>query len=387
MTDVEGESGVPAGVRLRVLLLSAYDTPSHRYWSVSLQRQLDHIDWTYLSLPGRYFSWRIRGNSLTWSLTEAERLSARYDLVLATSMTDVATLRGLCPALAQTPTVVYFHENQFVYPQSAAAHRSVEPQMVTLYSALCADCVVFNSHYNRRTFMHGVAEMLGKMPDLVPPGVVDLLEQKALVLPVPVDGRARRKSLAPVHLPLQLVWNHRWEYDKGPRLLLDCLQSLPAQCSLCVHVVGQQFRRQPEEFALIHELLVQRGWLGQWGFIEQREQYFQLLQGCHAVLSTAEHEFQGLAVLEAVAAGCVPLVPNKLAYPETFGEAYCYSVAANAGAALAEKILQLQEQIARGHKPAVPAIDALMWPSLKPVYQSLLDRIASRNGASGGAHV
>lgn len=365
--------------RLRVLLLSAYDTPSHRYWSFSLQHQLDHIDWTYLSLPGRYFRWRIRGNSLTWSLNEAERLAAKYDLVLATSMTDLSTLRGLCPQLAQTPAIVYFHENQFAYPQSEHARPSLEPQMVTLYAALCADAIVFNSDYNRRTFMAGVTQLLAKMPDQVPPQVADLLNSKAAVLPVPVACAAQRQSLAGTGLPLQLVWNHRWEYDKGPGLLLDGLRLLPAQCNLCVHIVGQQFRRQPPEFELIYELLTARGWLGHWGHVERRQDYLQLLQTCHVVLSTAAHEFQGLAVLEAVAAGCVPLVPNRLVYPEFFDAAFCYNAETNAAGALADKIMELETQISEGKKLEAPSVEALTWRKLKPAYASLIADTANAN--------
>jgi hypothetical protein len=34
------------------------------------------------------------------------------------------------------------------------------------------------------------------------------------------------------------------------------------------------------------------------------------------VLSTADQEFQGLAIQEAMASGCIPVVPDALSYPE-----------------------------------------------------------------------
>ena len=42
------------------------------------------------------------------------------------------------------------------------------------------------------------------------------------------------------------------------------------------------------------------------------------------VLSTAQHEFQGLAVLQAVASGCLPAVPDRQAYPEIFAGEFRY---------------------------------------------------------------
>lgn len=63
---------------------------------------------------------------------------------------------------------------------------------------------------------------------------------------------------------------------------------------------------------------------GQWGFMRERADYYHLLDRAHFVLSTALHEFQGLAVLEAVMRGCRPLVPDRLSYPEYIAPAFRY---------------------------------------------------------------
>ncbi|HAZ97825.1 MAG TPA: DUF3524 domain-containing protein, partial [Halomonas sp.] len=52
-----------------------YEAVSHRYWANSLMAEVTDVDWTLLSLPPRHFSWRIRGNPLSWWLKEYERLS------------------------------------------------------------------------------------------------------------------------------------------------------------------------------------------------------------------------------------------------------------------------------------------------------------------------
>ena len=51
-------------------------------------------------------------------------------------------------------------------------------------------------------------------------------------------------------------------------------------------------------------------YLGHWGTVTGRQNYYRLLERADVVLSTALHEFQGVAVMEAVARGCQPLVPE-----------------------------------------------------------------------------
>jgi len=360
---------------MKILLLSPYDAASHASWRTGLCQQLPQFDWTCLTLPARFFTWRIRGNSLTWGLEQRQLLEQDYDLLLATSMTDLATLRGLVPALARLPTLLYFHENQFAYPKTAHQHSSVEPQMVSLYSALCADGLIFNSQYNRGTFLQGLADLLRRLPDGVPSGVVDLLTVKSRVLPVPVHGSGLPSSQRSIAPPVQVVWNHRWEYDKGPEQLLAALQQLPAHLPLQVHVIGQRFRSEPAEFPRIKALLSERGWLGDWGYLADEVAYAQRLADSHLVLSTAHHDFQGLAVLEAVAAGCVPLVPDRLAYPEWFGPAYRYADPSE----LVAKLTGWVDACVSGRIYA-PDVSTWSWSNLGPQYAALFTEFGNRGG-------
>ena len=56
------------------------------------------------------------------------------------------------------------------------------------------------------------------------------------------------------------------------------------------------------------------------GFEPDRAAYLRRLGECDVVVSTARHEFFGLAVAEALAAGCTPLLPDRLSYPELLGD-------------------------------------------------------------------
>ena len=337
---------------MRVLVLSAYDAASHRQWHDCLRRGIGEWQWQVLALPPRHFNWRIRGNPLHWALAERGILEQEYDLLLATSMVDLATLRGLVPGLARLPAALYFHENQFAYPESRGRHGQLEARMVSLYSALAAQCLLFNSSYNLESFMRGCELMLKSFPDAVPPGIVPSLREKARVLPVPLEltDRARTGPSSPV---LQLLWNHRWEYDKGPQGLLEISRSLlHAGLDFELHVVGQQFREQPPAFAELRELLAGAGSLGRWGYLAQQYDYLELLRRCDVVLSTALHDFQGLALMHACDAGCSPLAPARLVYPEWLSEEFLYTSdeadRQREADAAAAKILALAEKKSRG---------------------------------------
>ena len=358
---------------MRVLLLSAYDAQSHRHWHGSLRRGIPDWEWTLLALPPRHFAWRVRGNPLHWLVDAPAALRGEYDLLLATSVVDLATLRGLVPSLAGIPNAIYFHENQFVYPEGAGRHSMLEAQLTSVYSALAADRLMFNSAFNRDTFLSGCGELMAVLPDGTPKNLPAQLKAKSLVLPVPLELPDSPRKAAQGSA-LQVVWNHRWEYDKGPEALLTLVRGIiDSGLRFRLHVLGQQFRKQPAAFAKLRPLLETAGALGHWGYVEERRAYRTLLAGCDVVLSTAEHDFQGLAVLEACALGCSPLVPDRLVYPEWADAAFRYSDHADA----IDKLLQLEKRKAQGEPLPRQDVRGFAAPAVLPRYRAALEQLAT----------
>ncbi|MFT7220172.1 MAG: glycosyltransferase involved in cell wall biosynthesis [Candidatus Azotimanducaceae bacterium] len=311
--------------KARILLLSPYDAMSHGLWRRGLADFLTatgRFDVIESVLPPRYFSWRTRGNALTYAMQT--ELQVDFDLIIATSMTDLSALRGMNRHLAQVPAMLYFHENQFFYPDQQG-QGIVERQITSIYAALSAERLFFNSAYNRDSFLAGAENLLKKMPDHVPAGIKNALEARARVNPValgvvPIEHIAQQPDL-----PLSIVWNHRWEHDKAPERLLEIVVKLTERdFPFSLSLFGQRFKQRPQAFQEIITELTTHGRAGQIAFIPDRAAYLAALGSHHVVLSTASHEFQGLAVLEAIQMGCIPVTPDALCYPEYVPEALRY---------------------------------------------------------------
>jgi len=371
---------------LNILLLSAYDADSHQYWRKGLVSSFPEHQWTVLSLPGRYFSWRIRGNSLSWAYgDQAEKLKQQYDLVIATSMTDLSSLRGFIPSLADIPTLVYFHENQFDYPATERARKNVEPQILNIYTALAADQLAFNSQYNLDTFIEGASALLKKLPDQVPANITTLLTAKSQVLPVPLTRNQYGTTETPPQIawdkyqaqridsrPVLIAWAARWEYDKGPQRLLAIVRQLEStQVDYRLCIMGQKFRQVPPEFEQLQQQFSHR--LDQFGYAQSADEYRAWLHSADIFLSTAVHEFQGLAVLEAVAQNCMPALPKRLVYPELFADNCLYDCKADilSEASSAVTLIKTQRLALANNSLCRPEIN-LYWDNLKPAYAQLM---------------
>ncbi|HVS02470.1 MAG TPA: DUF3524 domain-containing protein [Thermoanaerobaculia bacterium] len=302
------------------IFLEPYYGGSHRHLVDGLVGRLPFPveAWT---LPPRKWKWRMRGAALQlarrWHAEEGRLTGARG--VLASSLLDAAALRGLLPPSARhLPLLLYCHENQLRYPVQVDDRRDYHYAWTNVQSILAADRVLWNSAYNRDSFLAELPGFLRRLPDERPAGLERLIEERSLVLPVPLDAVAlaeRSRAAPPRRGPCRILWNHRWEHDKDPEAFFDALTALHREgLEFEVAVLGQRFTRAPAVFARARAELAPR--LASWGFVESRDRYVAELCRADVVVSTARHEFQGLAVLEAAACGCVPLVPDRLAYPE-----------------------------------------------------------------------
>lgn len=304
-----------------LLALDAFHGGSHRQFLDGWVATSRHT-FTVLTLPGTRWKWRAR-HSAVWF---AEQLRADPldtgspppEALFCTDMLNLAEFLGLCPPFCRNlPAIVYFHESQLTYPNRSDHDRDLHFAYSNFTTALAADQLWFNSRYHRDVFLTEIRSFLRRMPDRHQLHLMDRIESKSEVQPPGVslvDGAGRRREPG----PLRIVWVSRWEFDKRPEVFFDALKDLVNRgVNFTVSVLGESCQTQPDCFRTAREWLGDR--VDRWGFVASADEYRQTLSQSDVVVSTAAHEFFGIAVVEAVSAGCVPLVPDDLAYPETLG--------------------------------------------------------------------
>ncbi len=299
---------------MQILFLEAFCGGSHRAFAEGLQRHSRHTI-ELVTLPDRFWKWRMRGAALAM----APRLPPleRFDLIMATNLMSMADLKALL-APQSLPTVVYFHENQLTYPVASGDRRDVHFGFTDITTALAADEIWFNSHSHRDAFVAALPAFIRQMPDARPHWITAAIEGRASVLypgcEFPPDSPPEASPAAPEPPPL-IIWNHRWEFDKNPEAFFETLYTLAGQGrAFEVAVLGECFQDQPKCFLAARERLGER--IVHFGFAAAKDDYHRWLQRGHVVVSTALQENFGLAVVEAVRMGCLPLLPQRLSYPE-----------------------------------------------------------------------
>ena len=305
-----------------VLIIEPYYGDSHKRLIEGMQKYLS-FEFDVITMPPRKWKWRMRGAAL--HIAELLKNAEPVDTLFCSSFLNLTDLIALAPPwVREARKIVYFHENQLVYPSRLYKEWDFHFGLTNITTALAADLVIFNSNYNKNTFLQEIPTLLQKFPDYRPEGVSERIAEKSSVLPPPLDPEEFENFPEMQRSgPARIVWNHRWEFDKDPDTFFYALFALQEQnIEFELVVLGEKFKDYPPIFDEAQERLKEH--IVQFGYAESRQEYLDALTQCDIVISTAQHEFFGISVMEAVRAGCVPLLPNRLVYPELFGEQYLY---------------------------------------------------------------
>ena len=293
---------------MQILLLEPFLGTSHRVWAEGLKAHSRH-NIEILGLKGQYWKWRMYGASTVF----AELCSRRKEiphLLIVTDMLDVASFRGLLPSSWRSvPILLYFHENQFVYPDS---NNDAAFSWINFTSALAADYVFFNSDWNRHSFLDGAKSLIRRMPDHRPFQQLERVRSRSKVLPLGMEYSECSPSENNLQSPV-LVWNHRWEDDKGIDEFFSAVMDLRSYDFQLV-LLGE--RADTTKWSTLLDCLKNRILIN--GEIPTREQYYTSLSQGDCLPVASRQDFFGISVLEAVNLGLFPLLPNRLAFPEHF---------------------------------------------------------------------
>lgn len=301
----------------RVVLIEPFYGGSHKVWVDGWVANTRH-QITLVSHPGEFWRWRLRGGAVTLAQELGDQImgSGPPDLVVVSGMVDLAALAGLARGhLAGVPLVLYLHESQLLYPLAPGQRPDTSLDIAAWRSVLAADEVWFNSGFHRDALRAALPELLAAQPA---PGHAHLVaaafERTRVLWPGAATAALNEMPRDDSPRPPRVLWNQRWAHDKNPDVVIGALRRLAVEGVEFTVALGGEDQRTDQLEALCRDDAL-AGRIEPVGFLP-RAPYCELLLRSDVVVSAADHEFFGIAVVEAIAAGGVPLLPNRLSYPE-----------------------------------------------------------------------
>ena len=364
---------------MKFLFLEPFYGGSHRDFADGWVRNSRHrID--LITLPARFWKWRMRGAALHFA-EKVQEPSDYHGLVVSNlmSLADLKALWGAnCPK-----ALVYFHENQLSYPVPPGETMDYQFGFTDITTGIVADRLLFNSRTHMEAFLDALPGFIGMMPEYRPRWVTEQIRAKAAVLypgcnypPGPANLRSWDLSQPPL-----IIWNHRWEFDKGPESFFSALDwVLSRKQEFRLALLGENFQLVPKVFIAARKKLGKR--VVQYGYEPSKENYLKWLRQGVVVVSTAIQENFGISVAEAIRQGCYPLLPNNLVYPELIPQKFHDDCLYNSQEELVERlslILANPRQYRNKREDLADHMERYSWEFLIDKYDKELDQLGRVN--------
>jgi len=300
-----------------IAVISPYHGESHSQWYNNFQR-LDN-DIQLYSLEPRFWKWRMQAAAITLA-QKVNFNENKIRLFVCNDMLNLALFKALLkPSLQNIPILLYMHENQLTYPWSPldlekAKDRDQSYCFINYTSTLLASKVLFNSKFHFKEYFNRLPIFLKQFPDhSLTTTVVDIKQKSSVLYPIVSSSISKNPDNK---IPV-ILWNHRWEHDKQPKVFYELLFYLRKNnidfrlILLGKNKENQYYRKITQQFnsQIIHH-----------GFVENKESYFQLLNKADVLPVSSIHDFFGYSILEASMLEVIPILPNRLSYPELFSK-------------------------------------------------------------------
>ena len=178
--------------------------------------------------------------------------------------------------------------------------------------------------------------------------------------------------------PPLIIWNHRWGFDKNCEFFFEAILALEDRgIDFRLALMGENFGKIPDAFRTARKRFKDK--ILQYGYVSERREYEKWLKRGALVISTAIQENFGIAVVEAILMGCIPLLPGRLSYPEILPSAYHEHFLYHNKYDLMQKLFDIMTHYSRYESlrnRLVKEMKSFLWQNVVAGYDRALERLA-----------
>ncbi|MFZ9001797.1 MAG: tRNA-queuosine alpha-mannosyltransferase domain-containing protein [Bacteriovoracaceae bacterium] len=314
---------------MKILFIEPYNGGSHKIFLEQFISQLHKkgVECDSVSLAPKKWRWRFLSAHFHLAEIVNDSFSHRPpEVIICSSLMDTASFKALLgPAFHNSSIITFFHENQLAYPIYRNADNIKDQQklkkytypLVHLNQILSSDALLFNSRFNYDSLFHGLDKFIRTMPDARPYKSFENAKKKCFIIGLGIEIAQNSSELLDWEKrPSRILWNHRWEYDKNPQEFVELFTKLiRTHPNLELDLLGDDRKGEcSDTFLELNKRFPTH--IKTFGGLNDRKRYIKQLGYCRLLPVTSNHDFFGLSIIDAIVNGVIPLLPNRLSYPE-----------------------------------------------------------------------